>query len=532
MEINHSLLQNGDVQNGLKSALKRNLLINYLVEELDEKIKSSNLEVFKINKIIENAIHWCLVNGFVLVPKSRKEEDIMVVTYLPFTLFPTPFKRTHFEQVMNLQTQINELVFKISNSDDFMEKSFQNLIAIDKFLNSLWSITQRAQKDGYNQKIRLSILRTDYMLHQDNKNNNQILMKQVEINTIAAGFGYVSTKALQLHKEILKWTNNKDILKILPDNEPVVKMAKGFVEAWRLYNVKTSIVIFVVLDIEINIADQRHLEYEIINQEPNIEIFRCTLCELNQYGRLGDDKTLYFHGKEVAIVYFRAAYDPSHFKSQIEWDTLYRIEISKAIKCPTVSTFLAGMKKIQESMSNDENLAFLCDSNKDLSDAFKSVFAEFFLLNSQENIQKVLECPENYVLKPQREGGGNNFYNQDIVEILKKIQEQNADNESTKEDKYNKDLYIVMEYLRPQVTYNYIISSKLQQKLYETGQKDLFEKKEITNELGVYGVLVKNGNETILNETCGYCLRSKPAEDNEAGVMCGSGALDSIYLVD
>lgn len=35
-----------------------------------------------------------------------------------------------------------------------------------------------------------------------------------------------------------------------------------------------------------------------------------------------------------------------------------------------------------------------------------------------------------------------------------------------------------------------------------------------------------------MNETCGYCLRSKLAEDNEAGVMCGSGALDTVYLID
>jgi len=36
----------------------------------------------------------------------------------------------------------------------------------------------------------------------------------------------------------------------------------------------------------------------------------------------------------------------------------------------------------------------------------------------------------------------------------------------------------------------------------------------------------------VLNETCGYLLRSKLANDNEGGVMAGSGAFDSIYLVD
>ncbi|RNA00504.1 glutathione synthetase-like isoform X2 [Brachionus plicatilis] len=521
--------------NGAKYAKlydSRRFITNNLVNRLEEKLTSSKLEQFKINKIIENAIHWCLVNGFVLVPKSRKQEELMVVTYLPFTLFPTPFNKNHFEQVIDLQPHVNELINKISNNDDFMQKSFKNLTVIDNFLENLWCLYNKAKDEGYNQKINFSILRTDYMLHQGDED---ISMKQVEINTIAAGFGYVSTKATMLHREILKWTENFDALKRLPHNEPVVKMAQGFAEAWRLYNVKNSIVLFLVLDIEINIADQRHLEYEIQKQEPLIEVHRCTLAELNKYGHLGEDKTLYFDDKEISIVYFRAGYDPSHFKSQVEWDTLYRIEISKAIKCPNIGTFLAGMKKIQESISIEENLEIFCKSNKNL---LKSFFAEFFLLNTSENIEKVLENPENYVLKPQREGGGNNFYNQEIVSILNRIKSietclnGNVNGKKIMEDRYNKDFYIVMEYLRPLISHNYIISSKYQQKLYETGKQGTLEKKKITNELGVYGVLVKNGDEIVMNETCGYCLRSKLAEDNEAGVMCGSGALDSVYLVD
>lgn len=67
------------------------------------------------------------------------------------------------------------------------------------------------------------------------------------------------------------------------------------------------------------------------------------------------------------------------------------------------------------------------------------------------------------------------------------------------EERYNKNFYIVMEYLRPFVSHNYIISSKYQQQLYETGKQGTLEKKKITNELGVYGVLVKFVFYLILN---------------------------------
>ena len=78
----------------------------------------------------------------------------------------------------------------------------------------------------------------------------------------------------------------------MPDNVPVKKMAQGFKAAWQLYGATDAIVLFIVLEVEINIADQRHLEYEIMAAEERIEIQRCTLTELHELGQLRDDKTL------------------------------------------------------------------------------------------------------------------------------------------------------------------------------------------------------------------------------------------------
>jgi len=77
------------------------------------------------------------------------------------------------------------------------------------------------------------------------------------------------------------------------ENEPIKKIAQGFVEAWRMYNVKKAIILFIVLDWEVNLGDQRNTEYEIINQENNIEIQRCTLKEMHLYGHLDENKVLY-----------------------------------------------------------------------------------------------------------------------------------------------------------------------------------------------------------------------------------------------
>jgi hypothetical protein len=76
--------------------------------------------------------------------------------------------------------------------------SLNSLTKTDNFVSSLWSIYKNSLENGYNQKITLSVLRVDYMLHQIE--NLEASMKQVEINTIAAGFGYVSTKMSSLHQ--------------------------------------------------------------------------------------------------------------------------------------------------------------------------------------------------------------------------------------------------------------------------------------------------------------------------------------------
>jgi hypothetical protein len=87
---------------------------------------------------------------------------------------------------------------------------------IDPFIKKLWTIYEESAKNGFNQKITVSLLRTDYMLHQKQKAEDNdkfsLEMKQVEINTMAVGGVHNGTKMCSLHQEILKWMKRTDIL--------------------------------------------------------------------------------------------------------------------------------------------------------------------------------------------------------------------------------------------------------------------------------------------------------------------------------
>ena len=76
--------------------------------------------------------------------------------------------------------------------------------------------------------------------------------------------------------------------------------------------------------------------------------------------------------------------------------------------------------------------------------------------------------PEKYVLKPQREGGGNNVYGEDIrpfLEQIKNSQERSA--------------YILMDKIQPPVTKNYMI---------RPGAKPLLA--NCVSELGIFGYVI------------------------------------------
>lgn len=86
-----------------------------------------------------------------------------------------------------------------------------SLLNTDNFISSLWKIYQKSISSGFQQDIYFSVTRVDYMLHKKTENSSTEI-KQVEINTMAAGMGYGSTKVQKLHTQVLKWLGYDDLL--------------------------------------------------------------------------------------------------------------------------------------------------------------------------------------------------------------------------------------------------------------------------------------------------------------------------------
>jgi glutathione synthase len=285
-----------------------------------------------------------------------------------------------------------------------------------------------------------------------------------------------------------------------------------------------------VQDPERNIFDQRHLEYELQQNESSVLVFRLPFNKILEQTVIADTskRQLLYHPPsnpaktfEVAVVYFRAGYGPQDYPDPTAWQARLQIERSNAIKCPTILTQLAGAKKVQQVLATPTSPVepsilnrFIKNGTTKIDDLSKTFTNIYPLDDSPTGLEarKLAVDPERckgYVLKPQREGGGNNIYRSAIPPFLKSIPESHWKS------------YILMEIITPPPVDNMIL------------RNGVIEKGGVICELGIYGTCLwdQMSKEVLRNEEAGYLLRTKGDKSEEGGVAAGFGSMDSCRLV-
>ncbi|XP_037046210.1 glutathione synthetase-like isoform X2 [Bradysia coprophila] len=459
--------------------------------------------------IVEKAKDWALMHGVGLRSKANFNPDVMQIA--PFTLIPTAFPRQEFEKAVRLQTILNELMHWVAHDSDFLCETLSSTIKGDEFTANLFQIYETILAENDQQeRMSLGLLRSDYLPH--NVEDNSI--KQVEINAIASSFGGISTYMTPMHSYILQELGYADKLVNLPPNNALAGLCDAMVEAWNLQANREAVILFIVEDVTYNICDQRFHEFYIRREYPHVKVIRKTLTEIHKFGKLGPKKELIVNDVVASVVYFRAAYDPQHFPSKNEWDARLLIEKSYAIKCPSIQYQLAGTKKVQQALAKPGILGrFIKDATqiKAISDIFTGIYSLDDNEEGRKGLEMALKDPERYVLKPQREGGGNNTYGMEIVDALKNM------------SALERSGYILMERIFPPISKGYVV---------RPGGPSPPELLDLISELGIFGAIIGDKSKILYNKQCGHMLRTKLSSVNEGGVAAGLGALDSPYLID
>jgi len=225
---------------------------------------------------------------------------------------------------------------------------------------------------------------------------------------------------------------------------------------------------------------------------------------------------------EISTIYFRAGYTPTDFPTAAQWSTRFLLERSLAIKCPSIPLQLSGGKKVQQVLTKPGVLeGYLCDKKwgervfaQTEVDEIRSSWMGMWGLDENDGIDRARKLASSLVLKPQREGGGNNVYKDDIPAFLATLPPK------------EREAWIAMELIvPPQGTGNYLIRAG--------GGKGSAIRTEVVSELGIFGWALFGGAQGEVKEKeIGWLVRTKGKDSNEGGVATGFSVLDSLLLVD
>lgn len=452
--------------------------------------------------IIDEAVTWASAHGLLMI------NGLGHLAPAPFSLVPVQVPRAAFQDIIEIAPLMNTLYDRIARNDSLLTSILDQVIQFDPFTSKLMEIYEDVGKQNIiDQPLTLGLYRSDYMLHESEAGP---CFKQVEFNTISSAFGHLSSIVTRLHEFILsKFVGHKVMF---PHNDVMSHFAAGLASAVNHYPDVHSLrkcIVMVVQPGDRNSFDQKGLEYSLW-ESYGIVVHRLTLADIIMNCVLIDNHLVFNHSDLVCVTYFRAGYTPNDYPSEVQWNSRKLIESSISIKCPQIAYQLAGTKRIQQELCNFSVLETL------VGDKSAHKLAKFFArqwnfedANYKSVVAKGTDNPQDYVLKPQREGGGNNFYGVQMKEKLLSLSEKEL------------RAFVLMEKLKPKPHAAVSINSDTSQHHSHT-----------LSEFGIYSVHLTNGKKSYINRYSGHLVRTKDINTNEGGVASGFAVLDSPWQIE
>ncbi|KAJ7276425.1 hypothetical protein B0H12DRAFT_1085349 [Mycena haematopus] len=465
---------------------------------------------------------YALSHGLMYLPAVKPQPPIPnSAIHAPLAVFPSPFPLRLFSLARRLQSTYNILYARIAMDVEFLDNvmgAVDGVGKVDDFVGQLWTGWKNLRSDEM--PLQLGLFRSDYLLHA-NSNGEPLSLKQVEFNTISSSFGTLSERIAALHRYLYAATSYYNVSPDIktdnfPPNNTTAGLVEGLAAAHAAHNVKEAKILFVVQAGERNVFDQRWLEYELLEKH-SIHVIRQTFDQLAVSASVDPTtRALYISGNtEISTVYFRAGYTPTDYPTAAQYATRFLLERSNAIKCPSIPLQLAGGKKVQQVLTNPGVLErFLHDVPPAQIDELRASWMGMWGLDEEGGVQKAQDMAQRLVLKPQREGGGNNVYKEAIPAFLDAL------------PPLERQAWIAMELIvPPEGTGNYLVRAGSE------GVQSAV-KVDVVSELGIFGWALFGGpNHNVEEKEVGWLVRTKGKDSNEGGVATGFSVLDSLLLV-
>ena len=400
---------------------------------------------------------------------------------MPTATHPVPFAKCAYAKA--LAPLLGELVARACVATEWLHDTLRDAAAADAHV--LFLLRTRRPQRRY-----MAFLRSDYMMAED-----AVQLCQVELNTMSCAFAALSTRVGALHG--------------VP-NGALDGLCGAIADAHRdavegALAPTHAVVVMVVREEEANVCDQQLVVDGLVRR--GVPCVRRTLRALRRASTPRDGGALVLEdGQWASVVYFRACYDAWEHAEDWQREVRATIERSGAVKCPCMDVELVGTKKVQQALAAPGGVErFLAPTEAArVRRTFVGLWAAEALPDAVRAAVHADPCA--YVLKPQREGGGNNLHGAAILEAL-------AGPGAAQ--------YVLMERIRPPPCAERVTVVDMD------GARTLCHP---VAELGVFSTLAFAHQDALAitrNEGVGWLLRVKEASEPEGGVACGAAALAS-----
>jgi glutathione synthase len=465
--------------------------------------------------VIEEMVNYLYSHGIVM-----KNTEGKGVIHIPSVIYPSPIVKSFFEKIEFYQIAFNKIFDKLSRDQQFLEEILTPLSESNEFIKKNLEISKKANEFPQKQKIQLNIFRNDFMVDKIKK-----FIYQTEFNTIAVTMGTFSDEMKRFFSFFSKkypeyferFLNKNDREVPIEKADSISTFVDSIIEGIKLFNenYKETLIVFVVQENEKNIFDQRSIENDLWNRF-NVKSRRLTLNEIAKNCEYDENKNLKIDNKIISLFYFRSCYTEKDFVDEESWKGREMIELSTAIKVPNINSFLTTFKVFQYYLTKPDILKKFCPEELISNDIIRFFMKIYYVRDmtpeaQKELFAKITENLNDFVVKPQKEGGANNYYGEQIKSLIPE-----GENEPNDELK------------------NSIIMEKINPPEYETMvlKNDELVLQKVVSEFSVYGVILSDDAKYYLNKSVGFLVRTKDANQNEGGIMTGVAAVDIPFLID
>ncbi|KAI9041823.1 glutathione synthetase [Aspergillus affinis] len=496
--------------------------------------------------LVSQILDWQINHGS-LLKRIDSQTDHSVLTYpIGVAVFPTLFPRRLFDHALRLQSIYNELYCRVAEDEGWISGVIRDLLPVDPLAATLWDIHQEVKKaTPPGTVLSAGIFRSDYMLQgptaqlgtgSDRPAN--LSLRQVEFNTFSCAGAAHANKVADMHRYLARTgaynegreRQNPVAVSALPRNANIESLAACLSAAHLAYGPKRSrtatetAILFVVQPDNFNIADERPVEYALWNRDPSIPVYRTDYGDdLLQRTSLTESRELLFHplgrkgpALEVSVVYMRAGYEAQEY-DEVGRQARLRLELSVAVKCPSLLGHICTFKKVQQALTSPGELERFLSPDK--AALVRSTFARAYPLDESEaglygrSLATDPQTAHGYILKPSLEGGGHNIFGPAIPAFLSSIPSSAW------------CAYILMER---------IATPRVQNILLSASGLDIGG---VISELGVLGTcLWKRAPDGVTcdilqNTVAGWSFKTKYDYVDEMSVVKGYGCFDTPLLI-